>query len=74
VLLGTMQLRGQRNALGVEMGLMVKLSDDGLLHAGCSTSHRYEVECKYTQYIHYHSRPVWPRLDMASLAAVLNSM
>lgn len=33
---------------------------------------RYEVECKYTQYVNLSSRPTWPRLDMAPLAAVLN--
>lgn len=33
---------------------------------------RYEVECKYTQFINLASRPTWPRLDLAPLAAVLN--
>uniref|UniRef100_A0A7S3R957 Oxidation resistance protein 1 n=1 Tax=Dunaliella tertiolecta TaxID=3047 RepID=A0A7S3R957_DUNTE len=33
---------------------------------------RYELECKYTQYIQLQSRPVWPRLDMAPLVQVLN--
>ncbi|KAF8057677.1 PAP17 [Scenedesmus sp. PABB004] len=33
---------------------------------------RYEVECKYTQFVVLASRPTWPRLDMAPLAAVLN--
>lgn len=36
--------------------------------------HRYEVECKYTQFVEFTSRPVWPRLDMTPLAAVLNTM
>jgi hypothetical protein len=35
---------------------------------------RYEVECKYTQFVQLVSRPVWPRLDMAPLAAVLNTL
>lgn len=35
---------------------------------------RYELECKYTQFVHLTSRPVWPRLDMAPLAAVLNQL
>jgi hypothetical protein len=35
---------------------------------------RYEVESKYTQFISLTSRPVWPRLDMAPLAAVLNQL
>eukprot|EP00882_Tetradesmus_deserticola_P003737 GHRQ01003952.1.p1 GENE.GHRQ01003952.1~~GHRQ01003952.1.p1 ORF type:complete len:434 (+),score=147.57 GHRQ01003952.1:516-1817(+) len=33
---------------------------------------RYEVEAKYTQFVQLVSRPTWPRLDMAPLAAVLN--
>lgn len=33
---------------------------------------RYEVEAKYTQFVVLASRPTWPRLDMAPLAAVLN--
>lgn len=33
---------------------------------------RYEVEEKYTQFINLTSRPVWPRLDMRPLAALLN--
>ena len=28
---------------------------------------RYELECKYTQFIEVHSRPVMPRVDMAAL-------
>jgi len=36
--------------------------------------HRYELECKYTQYIQLHSRPVWPRLDLAPLVQVLNAI
>jgi len=35
---------------------------------------RYEVEAKYTQFITLTSRPVWPRLDMTPLAAVLNQL
>jgi hypothetical protein len=35
---------------------------------------RYEVEAKYTQFITLASRPVWPRLDMTPLAAVLNQL
>ncbi|KAL6759905.1 TLD-domain-containing protein [Haematococcus lacustris] len=35
---------------------------------------RYEVECKYTQYVHVHTRPVWPRLDLSALALVLNQL
>ncbi|KAF5829336.1 hypothetical protein DUNSADRAFT_16212 [Dunaliella salina] len=35
---------------------------------------RYELECKYTQYIQLQSRPVWPRLDMAPLVQVLNML
>jgi hypothetical protein len=35
---------------------------------------RYELECKYTQFVTLTSRPVWPRLDMAPLAAVLNQL
>ncbi|KAG2435847.1 hypothetical protein HXX76_007042 [Chlamydomonas incerta] len=35
---------------------------------------RYEVESKYTQFVTTHSRPVWPRIDMAPLARVLNRM
>lgn len=35
---------------------------------------RYEVECKYTQFIEFWSRGVWPRLDMAPLAEVLNML
>ena len=27
-----------------------------------------EVECKYTQFVNVHSRPVYPRVDMAPLA------
>ncbi|KAG2451189.1 hypothetical protein HYH02_003796 [Chlamydomonas schloesseri] len=37
-------------------------------------NHRYEVESKYTQFVTTHSRPVWPRIDMAPLARVLNRM
>ncbi|WIA22309.1 hypothetical protein OEZ85_004625 [Tetradesmus obliquus] len=33
---------------------------------------RYEVEEKYTQFVQLVSRPTWPRLDLAPLAAVLN--
>lgn len=33
---------------------------------------RYEVECKYTQFVNILSRPTWPRLDLGPLAAVLN--
>ena len=33
---------------------------------------RYEVECKYTQFVRVHSRPVAARLDMGRLAAALN--
>ncbi|GFR52476.1 hypothetical protein Agub_g15045, partial [Astrephomene gubernaculifera] len=35
---------------------------------------RYELESKYTQFVSCHSRPVWPRVDMAPLARVLNRM
>ena len=35
---------------------------------------RYEVESKYTQFITLTSRPVWPRLAMAPLAAVFNQL
>mmetsp|Transcript_34656 Transcript_34656/g.98191 ORF Transcript_34656/g.98191 Transcript_34656/m.98191 type:complete len:198 (+) Transcript_34656:272-865(+) len=35
---------------------------------------RYEVEAKYTQYVSFHSRPVWPRLDFGPLAKVLNEL
>ncbi|KXZ54901.1 hypothetical protein GPECTOR_4g973 [Gonium pectorale] len=35
---------------------------------------RYEVESKYTQFVNVFSRPVWPRIDMAPLARVLNAM
>ncbi|MEW5314804.1 MAG: hypothetical protein WDW38_006273 [Sanguina aurantia] len=35
---------------------------------------RYEVECKYTQFVDVHSRPVWPRIDMLALANALNSI
>ena len=35
---------------------------------------RYEVECKYYQFVITSSRPVWPRLDMGPLAALLNQM
>ncbi|KIY93381.1 hypothetical protein MNEG_14581 [Monoraphidium neglectum] len=35
---------------------------------------RYEVECKYTQTVVVASRPVFPRLDMAPLAAALNAL
>jgi hypothetical protein len=35
---------------------------------------RYEIEAKYTQFITVASRPVWPRLEMAPLAAVLNQL
>lgn len=31
---------------------------------------RYEVECKYTQFINMHSRGAWPRVDMAPLSQV----
>lgn len=31
---------------------------------------KYELEAKYTQYVEFHSRPVWPRLDFAPLARV----
>lgn len=31
---------------------------------------RYEVECKYTQFVNLHSRPVWPRIAMDALAEV----
>jgi hypothetical protein len=39
----------------------------------CNRS-RYELECKYTQFVEVWSRPVWPRLDMSALAGVLNQM
>lgn len=29
---------------------------------------RYELECKYTQFVAVHSRPVWPRFDLTPLA------
>jgi len=35
---------------------------------------RYEVEEKYTQFVDLNSRPVWPRLDMHPLAALLNKL
>jgi hypothetical protein len=35
---------------------------------------RYEVESKYTQFITLTSRPIWPRLAMGPLAAVLNQL
>ncbi|KAG2498182.1 hypothetical protein HYH03_003937 [Edaphochlamys debaryana] len=35
---------------------------------------RYELESKYTQFVNVWSRPVWPRIDMAPLARVLNRM
>eukprot|EP00873_Tetraselmis_striata_P022202 jgi/Tetstr1/442466/TSEL_003212.t1 len=35
---------------------------------------RYEVEAKYTQYVEFHSRGVWPRLDFAPLVKVLNKL
>ena len=35
---------------------------------------RYEVECKYTGFVRLASRPTWPRLDMAPLAAALDAM
>eukprot|EP00198_Chlamydomonas_reinhardtii_P002645 XP_001691981.1 predicted protein [Chlamydomonas reinhardtii] len=35
---------------------------------------RYELESKYTQFVTTASRPVWPRIDMAPLARVLNRM
>ena len=37
------------------------------------SGNRYEVECKYTQYVNLHSRPVWPRINMRPLAEVRNS-
>ena len=36
------------------------------VYEGC----RYEVECKYTQFVNVHSRPVWPRVDLAPLSTV----
>ena len=33
---------------------------------------KYELEAKYTQYVQFHSRPVWPRLDFGPLAKVCN--
>ena len=33
---------------------------------------RYEVECRYSQFVNMHSRPVWARLDLGPLAAALN--
>lgn len=35
---------------------------------------RYEVECKYTQAVAVHSRPVTARLDLAPLARALNRL
>uniref|UniRef100_A0A7R9YSI3 Oxidation resistance protein 1 n=1 Tax=Chlamydomonas euryale TaxID=1486919 RepID=A0A7R9YSI3_9CHLO len=35
---------------------------------------RYELECKYTQFVQVHSRPVMPRFDLTALATALNSM
>lgn len=35
---------------------------------------RYEVECKYSQFVVLPSRPVWPRLDLAPLATLLNTL
>lgn len=35
---------------------------------------RYEVECKYHQFVVTCGRPVWPRLDLTPLAALLNQM
>lgn len=34
------------------------------------SGNRYEVECKYTQFVVLHSRPVWPRVNLAPLAEV----
>lgn len=31
---------------------------------------RYEVECKYTQFVNVCSRPVWPRVSMGALTDV----
>ncbi|GAX76085.1 hypothetical protein CEUSTIGMA_g3528.t1 [Chlamydomonas eustigma] len=35
---------------------------------------RYELECKYTQFVQVHSRPVMPRLELTALATVLNNI
>lgn len=35
---------------------------------------RYELECKYTQAVAVHSRPVTARLDLAPLARALNRL
>jgi hypothetical protein len=34
------------------------------------SGNRYEVECKYTQFVNVHSRPVHARLDLKPLAKV----
>ena len=43
-----------------------------MLVAWCTR--RYELECKYTQFVQLHSRSVVARLDLTPLATVLNSM
>ncbi len=43
-------------------------------HGKRSTFTPVELESKYTQFVNVHSRPVWPRVDMAPLARVLNVM
>ncbi|EFJ41453.1 hypothetical protein VOLCADRAFT_107660 [Volvox carteri f. nagariensis] len=35
---------------------------------------RYELECKYTQFVSCYSRPVWPRVDLGPLARLLNML
>ena len=35
---------------------------------------RFELEAKYTQFVDFHSRPVFPRLDFGPLASTLNLM
>jgi len=37
-------------------------------------ANRYELECKYTQTVNFTSRPVFARLEMAPLAALLNQV
>lgn len=34
------------------------------------SGNRYEVECKYTQFVNLHSRRVWPRVSLEALAEV----
>jgi hypothetical protein len=35
---------------------------------------KYEVESKYIQYVQFHSRGVWPRLDYAPLVKVRKTL